>query len=164
MGLFQAVYGELLETLGMPTTGLRQFVVKMRVSMKAAAILIERRLAYAGLVLGHLDIATEKYLAGTGEEGLPDLATLMAAHVDHYSRMGANVAARRAGLEAFAEAERAGARRPAKAPYQAQNAAPSNKAGAGVYQGAQSNNLENRQAVPQGKAVAAPGSAALPAR
>ena len=60
LNLFQTVHGELLETLGMPTAGLRQFCVKLRVGMKAAGVPIDRRLAYAGLVLGHLDVATEK--------------------------------------------------------------------------------------------------------
>ena len=41
LGLFQTVYSEVLETLGLGTAGVRLFVVKMRVSMKAAGIPIE---------------------------------------------------------------------------------------------------------------------------
>ena len=99
--------------------------------MKAAGIPIDRRLAYAQLVLGHLEVATEKYLAGGGEEGLPNLVKSMAAHVDHYTRMEANVAARKAGLKAYAEAGRADSRRPGKSPYQAPGAAPASTAGGG---------------------------------
>ena len=49
--LFQGVYGELLETLSLPTSGLWKFCTKMRVGMKAAGLPVERRLAYASLVV-----------------------------------------------------------------------------------------------------------------